>query len=148
MWKKIPLTPLFLGLAGVLPFAFLSATKIFGFDTAFGLPTQPTSALYSLVILSFMSGCIWSFSTGKGDYLGCALSTAPTLVGFFLVASTTVNSSFGFVGVVKAFVLLFPLLLILDYRAHQLGQTPDWWMQLRTILTALVVICLLIIAVL
>jgi hypothetical protein len=94
---------------------------------------------YGIVILSFMSGVLWGFATratGTSAATGYALSVIPALWAFFMVGggyvTAAMNLIFGFVG-----------LLLLDWTFWRQGLAPDWWMRLRLILTAVVVLCLL-----
>ncbi|MGR3466668.1 MAG: DUF3429 domain-containing protein, partial [Shimia sp.] len=67
--------------------------------------------------------------------VGYALSTLPALWAFFMVGGGVTAAALalcaGFIG-----------LLGLDYLFSHKGLTPGWWMSLRVLLTALVVICL------
>lgn len=148
MWPSdpIPRSALFLGLAGLLPFAWGVVTML--------MPqaAQVTMSLigprfigpyvglsYGTVILSFMSGVLWGFATraeGSVAASGYALSTLPALWAFFLVGGGPVSAGIaliaGFVG-----------LLGLDWMFWNQGLAPRWWMKLRLILTGGVVLCLL-----
>lgn len=137
----IPRPALLLGLAGVSPFiATVLGSWIW--------PAEPLNEswellqfTYGLTILSFMSGCIWAYAAKTGDALGYALSTLPALYAFALV----IVIYFGIATIAETLILIalgFLALLLLDRRAARLGQTPVWWMQLRLLLTGLVVITL------
>ena len=140
---RIPRLALFLGLAGVLPFALPAIALSFGIAAPFGLTWLGVQSLYALTILSFMSGCLWGFAAKAEDGRGYTLSTLPALLGFFLVLLVLPFSNGAAQAVNLAFCLLFPALLLLDLRAAKAGQTPPWWMQLRLLLTTLVVASLL-----
>ena len=95
---------------------------------------------YGSVILSFMSGVLWGFATkasGAQAATGYASSVMPALWAFFMTGggpvSAASNLMFGFLGV-----------LMLDFAFSRWGLTPPWWMALRSLLTAIVVGCLLI----
>ena len=142
---KIPTAPLALGLAGLLPF-------IWGFVT---MLSEPLSSLglawlgprfvgpyvqlaYGTVILAFMSGVLWGFSTraqGSEAAMGYALSTLPALWAFFLVGGGPMRAAtflmLGFVG-----------LLALDWLFWRHELAPPWWMSLRIVLTAVAIVCL------
>ncbi|MEL7114607.1 MAG: DUF3429 domain-containing protein [Pseudomonadota bacterium] len=140
----IPTSALILGLAGVLPFAFGTLAQIGGIAPPYGLPWDVWLLFYGLTILSFMSGCIWAFAARDEDVTGYALSTVPALYGTALVM---VAIPLGWIGEGEGlfFMLLgFLALLLLDRRALARGQTPPWWLQLRLLLTGLVIICLAI----
>lgn len=141
----IPRAPLLLGLAGLLPFLWGAATYLNDDLQAWGAAqlgprfVGPYIQLfYGSVILSFMSGVLWGFATrasGSQAATGYALSVLPALWAFFMTGggpvSAGTNLIFGFVG-----------LLLLDYAFARWGLTPDWWMRLRVLLTAIVVACL------
>lgn len=142
---SVPRAPLLLGLAGLLPF-------LWGVVTMFADPaavlTQrligprflgPYVLLsYGTIILAFMSGVLWGFSTraeGAVAATGYALSTLPALWAFFFVGGGPVSAAgyliAGYLG-----------LLALDWFFWRQGLAPGWWMELRVLLTGLVVICL------
>jgi hypothetical protein len=93
---------------------------------------------YGIVILAFMSGVLWGFATkarGAREAVAYSLSVIPALWAFLMVGggpvSAGINLIFGFLG-----------LLVLDWQFWRWGLAPVWWMQLRGLLTSLVVICL------
>ena len=94
---------------------------------------------YGQIILAFMSGVLWGFATrakGGRAALGYTLSVLPALWVFFTVGAGAASSAgfliAGFVG-----------LLALDWVFWRQALAPEWWMRLRIMLTAVVVICLL-----
>lgn len=142
----IPRAPLFLGIAGLIPFLFGAATLFSG-----GLAEWAVKSLgprfsgpfvllqYGSIILAFMSGVLWGFATkasGERAALLYALSVIPALWVFFMVGAGPVSSAIylmaGFIG-----------LLFLDWTFWRQGLAPEWWMRLRLILTTGVVLCLL-----
>ncbi|SHH97209.1 DUF3429 domain-containing protein [Marivita hallyeonensis] len=141
----IPRSALILGLAGVIPFAWGALTLVSGSAADWGQSTLGPRFIgpfvqlnYGMVILSFMSGVLWGFATkadGSQAATGYALSVVPALWAFFMTGGGPVtagmNLIFGFVG-----------LLALDYAFWRWGLAPTWWMQLRILLTGLVVLCL------
>ncbi|KIT14531.1 DUF3429 domain-containing protein [Jannaschia aquimarina] len=151
MWtdSPIPRSALILGLAGLLPFAWGAAAiyvpALYEVTyRALGPRFVPPFVLlqYGTVILCFMSGVLWGFATraeGRVAATGYALSVLPALWAFFMVAGGPISASIalmaGFVG-----------LLGLDWLFWNQGLAPHWWMKLRLILTAVVVLCLLPVA--
>ena len=143
---RIPLAPLVLGLAGLLPFVWGVATMAFPelavltVDLLGPRFTGPYVQLaYGTVILSFMSGVLWGFATkaeGAVAAFGYAVSTLPALWAFFFVGGGPVSAAMylalGFVGI-----------LGLDWMFVRQGLAPQWWLSLRLILTGVVVVTLL-----
>lgn len=141
----IPRSALSLGLAGVLPFAWGVITLVS--PQAAEITVQMigprfigpyVQLFYGAVILSFMSGVLWGFATkaeGPRAATGYALSVVPALWAFFMTGggptSAAISLIAGFLG-----------LLMLDYAFWTWKLTPPWWMQLRLLLTSLVVLCL------
>lgn len=142
---RIPLAPLVLGLAGLIPFVWGAATYLSDPLAQWGLQNLGSRFIgpyvqlfYGSVILSFMSGVLWGFATkasGAQAATGYVLSVIPALWAFFMTGGgpTTagMNLIFGFLG-----------LLVLDFAFSQWGLTPSWWMRLRILLTSIVVACL------
>jgi hypothetical protein len=143
--RDIPRSALFLGLAGLVPFLWGSATILVPGLAEWGTRTigprfaGPYVLLsYGTVILAFMSGVLWGFATkaeGQVATSGYALSVLPALWAFFFVGGGPVSAAtyliFGFLG-----------LLGLDWMFWRQGLAPPWWMRLRVGLTAVVVFCL------
>ncbi|MFT6022152.1 MAG: hypothetical protein ACI9PY_000257 [Ascidiaceihabitans sp.] len=141
----IPRAPLILGLAGLIPFLWGAATylhdpladwSIASLGSRFTGPY--VQLFYGAIILSFMSGVLWGFATktnGPQAVMCYTLATLPSLWAFFMTGggptSAAMNLITGFLGV-----------LILDFAFSKWGLTPDWWLPLRLLLTAIVIICL------
>lgn len=142
---NIPRAPLFLGLAGLIPFLWGALTYLNEPLAQWGVQNLGprfvgpyVQLFYGSVILSFMSGVLWGFATkasGARAATGYTLSVIPALWAFFLTGGgpTTagVNLIFGFLG-----------LLILDAAFSYWNLTPRWWMPLRVLLTTIVLVCL------
>lgn len=142
---RIPTAPLILGLAGLIPFIWGALTYLsdplaqWGLDHLGSRFIGPYVQLfYGSVILSFMSGVLWGFATKAGGAqaaMGYTLSVIPALWAFFMTGGGPVtaglNLIFGFAG-----------LLILDFAFFSWGLTPAWWMNLRVLLTTIVLACL------
>ena len=143
--SRIPIAPLMLGLAGLIPFVWGALTLLNDGLAAWGAQAfgprfvgPYIQLFYGSVILSFMSGVLWGFATrtsGARAATGYVLSVIPALWAFFMTGggpvSAGTNLIFGFAG-----------LLLLDYAFSTWGLTPGWWMRLRMLLTAIVVLCL------
>lgn len=144
---QIPRSALILGLAGLIPFLFGAGTLLSDGLAGFGMQTfgprfigPYVQIFYGTIILSFMSGVLWGFAAraqGTVATTGYTLSVIPALWAFFMVGggpvSAQINLIAGFVG-----------LLGLDFLFWKQGLTPAWWMQLRVLLTAIVVASLLV----
>ena len=143
---QIPRSALILGLAGLIPFLFGAFTTLVP-QVALTVSgwigprfVGPYVQLgYGTVILSFMSGVLWGFATratGPMAAAGYALSTIPALWAFLMVGggpvSAAMNLIFGFAG-----------LLALDWLFWRWQLAPTWWMQLRVLLTVIVIACLI-----
>jgi hypothetical protein len=147
---RIPAAPLYLGLAGLLPFLWGALTLVSDGVASIGLQTfgprftGPFVLLsYGTVILAFMSGVLWGFATkaeGQVAATGYALSVLPALWAFFFVGGGPVSAAIylivGFVG-----------LLGLDWLFWKQELAPAWWMSLRVMLTVVVVACLALVVI-
>lgn len=143
--NRIPPAPLLLGLAGLIPFIWGAATllaeplAIWGQQNLGPRFVGPYVQLfYGSVILSFMSGVLWGFATkadGRQAAIGYTLSVIPALWAFFMTGGGPVSAGSnlitGFLG-----------LLLLDFAFSRWGLTPGWWIPLRLLLTAIVVVSL------
>lgn len=141
----VPRPPLVLGLAGLLPFFYGAATILIPAVAELGMSLLGPRFVgpyvlifYGTIILSFMSGVLWGFATkaeGAEAARGYALSVLPALWAFFFVGGGEERALYvlgtGFLG-----------LLALDRIFWRSGLAPEWWMQLRLVLTAGVLLCL------
>jgi Protein of unknown function (DUF3429) len=144
---SIPRSALVLGLAGLIPFLWSAATHLSvplaSWAGGWMLPMYLggyVGLTYGTIILSFMSGVLWGFATkaepGRaGPFY--ALSVIPALWVFLMVTDASPEARIyliaGFAG-----------LLALDWTFWRQGLAPDWWMRLRGLLTAVVIVCLAI----
>jgi hypothetical protein len=147
--KYIPQTPLFLGLAGLVPFVWgaltLMSADLMAWSTQVlgaRLSGPYVGLAYGVVILSFMSGVLWGFATrATGAFVpwGYALSVLPALWAFFM-------TGMGPTGSAVSLIVGFVALLALDVLFARQGLTPVWWLRLRVLLTSIVVLCLALVA--
>lgn len=145
---RIPASALLLGLAGLIPFVWAALLVIGVADPGLTAPFAGWVALsgdgilmmvrYGTIILCFMSGVLWGFATkarGARAAVGYALSVVPALWVFLFpgagATSALINLMTGFAG-----------LLILDFAFTRWRLAPAWWMSLRVLLTAIVLVCL------
>ena len=146
MIRVIPKSALILGLGGLLPFVWGALTV---YNAGLAQMTLDwigprfigpyVGLAYGTVILSFMSGVLWGFATkadGGQATTGYALSVLPALWAFFMIGGGPVSAG---MNLIAGFVAL----LVLDFAFWTWGLAPRWWLTLRLILTAGVIICLL-----
>ncbi|MCC1480806.1 DUF3429 domain-containing protein [Roseibaca sp. Y0-43] len=140
----IPRAALALGLAGLLPFFYGLATILSPALAEATIRTigprfagQYMLIAYGTVILCFMSGVLWGFAAkgAERSWVGYALSVGPALWAFFMVGGGAQQA-------LAALVTGFIVLLVIDQQFSLWGLTPPWWMKLRLLLTAGVVLCL------
>lgn len=143
MIQSIPRTPLILGLAGLLPFFWGAATVLrpelgsWGIQTLGNRFVGPYVQLfYGAVIMAFMSGVLWGFATKSDQPIGYVLSVIPALWAFFMTGGGPTTAAFNL-------VIGFVALLLIDWHFWRQDLTPKWWLSLRSLLTALVLISLL-----
>ncbi len=139
----IPAPAFWLGWAGVLPFAALSALTLVNTEAVAGIGQGAGFAgahHVRMIILSFMGGVQWGLEMTRGDgrrpdMLGFAASVVPALVAF----------GASFVNPIAALLILaigFTLLLAYDLRRIRAGIGPGWYAGLRLQLSTAVVLCL------
>lgn len=140
----IPRAALTLGLAGLLPFLWGALGMIVPAvdDQTTALLGQRFGASYILisygtVILCFMSGVLWGFATKTSAFAAYTLSTMPALWAFFTIGGGATRAT---VAVLIGFLLVFAC----DVQFARWNLTPEWWLKLRALLTAIVCVCLLI----
>ena len=141
----IPRAPLVLGLAGLIPFVWGALTSLNHDLQAWGSSTfgprfvgPYVQLFYGSVILSFMSGVLWGFATkasGSKAATCYVLSVLPALWAFFTTGGGPVSAA-------VSLIAGFAGLLLLDAAFWHWGLAPRWWMKLRILLTAIVVLCL------
>lgn len=127
---RIPPMPLALGLAGLIPFILAAAAAMLGDTVVIRTLGLHIIMQYGVVILAFMSGVLWGFSS-KGWGLGYLLSVIPALVAFGAALSDPKTRLMQMLG---GFVLVF--LFDVWFAARDL--TPPYWLRLRLMLTLVV----------
>ncbi|MDX8350324.1 DUF3429 domain-containing protein [Cognatiyoonia sp. IB215446] len=144
--NAIPRSALILGLAGLLPFLWGALTVLrpdvaqWGNENIGPRFIGPYVQLfYGAIILSFMSGVLWGFATkatGRTATAGYVLSVIPALWAFFMTGGGPTTAG---VNLIVGFLAL----LLLDWHFWKLELAPPWWMHLRILLTAIVVVSFL-----
>ncbi len=142
----IPRAALVLGLAGLIPFLWGALTVLipgfgqWGLMNLGGRFVGPYIGLqYGTIILAFMSGVLWGFATKAAGRMATAsyiLSVIPALWAFFMVGGGPTTAA---VNLIAGFLAL----LLLDWHFWRLGLAPQWWMHLRGLLTAIVILSLI-----
>lgn len=139
---SIPRPALVLGWLGVLPFAAFSLAAATG---AIPLPVNSANALvlYGAVILSFMGGAQWGLAMAHPRapqpelWSRLSISVLPALAGFGLWFAPGRQA---LLGLAAAFICL----LAYDAATARRGDAPAWYPALRLQLTAAVIVCLLV----
>jgi hypothetical protein len=130
--NRIPPAALWLGLAGLIPFAACAGAVVLGR----GLPVvgDPARALvgYGAVILSFLGGVRWGLALRMPESpqraLQLAIAVAPSIAGWFVLLSPAPVGT-------ALLAVLFVILWSADRRLAAIG-APAWYPRLRAILTA------------
>lgn len=144
--NTIPRSALILGLAGLIPFVWGAVTVMvpelgqWGQMTLGGRFVGPYVQLfYGAIILAFMSGVLWGFATkatGSTATASYILAVIPALWAFLMTGGGPTTAA---VNLIVGFLAL----LLLDWHFWRLGLAPPWWMHLRGLLTAIVVLSFL-----
>lgn len=130
-----------LGLAGLVPFVVLAAwLAAIPLDHVWRADTVRLLSTYAAVILSFLGGARWGLAvagTGRLAARDFALSVLPSLVGW---AALFLPPHYGFVLLAVAFAAQGAW----DALSGQAGALPLWFARLRTLLTIVVVIAMIV----
>jgi hypothetical protein len=138
----IPRAALWLGLAGLIPFALAAGVialrpslPMDGFE----LPLMGFGHLvllsYGRIILAFMAGVLWGFATKATRVWWYVASVTPALWVFFTSFLPDSDEDI-------TLAIGFAALLALDWAFARAQLAPPWWMRLRVMLTAVVLACL------
>jgi|APTNR8051073442_1049403.scaffolds.fasta_scaffold02470_6 hypothetical protein len=143
---RIPATAALLGATGLIPFV-AGAVLVWVMPSVYGVPVGRVVIVYGAVILSFLGGMIWGLAAAglardpddPSASSVLAVSVVPSLAAWILVFMPQHIALWGL-------ALAFALLLFVDHWARTIDLTPAWWLTLRTRLTAVVVLSLLVAA--
>ena len=131
-----PIMPRFLGWAGLVPFGLSALGTHSGIDVLvlYGLLG---GTAYGAVILSFLGAVHWGLAMqdDRSPYW-YVWSITPALFGFSSLLLYDVEMR------VVALIPLFALAWSVDRQAANHGLIPDWYMRLRSVLTAGAIISL------
>ena len=138
MMTRIPKPAKILGLLGLLPFliALFSAISLdlqLSLETNLKINISELQAIYSTIILCFMSGTYWGFAanTKKQSFLPYTLSILPT---FYILSLHLYLAKYLIPLIAFGFILLIPI----DIYFSKSKMSPEWWLRLRIPLSILV----------
>lgn len=139
MNRPLPLLATLLGLAGLLPFIACGLASL-GLE---GDRAMVALVAYGAVILAFLGGVHWGFAlqdpNRQGERPRLLLGVVPSLVGWVaLLLAVAVRAE---VGIVLVLVGIIGTTLI-EIRAHKAGLMPRGYLNLRYVLTGVVVLTL------
>ena len=141
--RILPVVPLWLGLAGAIPFVALSGLIVLlHLDVNVGLPERflhHALLTYSALIASFLGGIRWGLALTIPEPKQASLfvvSVCPSLVAWVALA---LPRPYDFV----VLITLFLCLLVLDVQLVRQQLVPRWFGSLRLILSSCVVLSLL-----
>ncbi len=141
MTEKIPASAFWLGWAGVIPFAALTAMTIAdGHQWSGWSSTDSIKALvtYGAIILSFMGGVQWGLEMARAQGQGAAGFAASVLPALAAFAASFVDTFAALLMLIAGFVML----LAYDQARLRAGIGPAWYGGLRLQLSSAVVLCL------
>jgi hypothetical protein len=145
--RRIPIAPLLLGGAGLLPPALAIIVRLAaGADAPLSGAALQLAILYAMLILSFLGGIWWGAGAAKAPperQSGLfALAVLPSLAALLLFA---LIEPFPLVGtlLLAATIAASPLV---DARLCAMGLMPAWWMRLRVPLSLLLGALVLVLA--
>jgi hypothetical protein len=133
---SFPNIPSFLGWAGLVPFGLAAVGTHSGIDTLILYGFLGGTA-YGAVILSFLGAVHWGLAMqdDRSPYW-YVWSITPALSGFVILLLLDVGMR------VVTLIPLFALAWSVDFKAANHGLIPNWYMRLRSKLTAGAVISL------
>lgn len=129
-------TARYLGYGGLIPFIALALLTAFG-PTGWHHNALIALVAYAALILSFLGGITWGIAV-RDDHPDRRLYLL-SMVPFFLAwAALLIPEWLG----VWVLIVAFLVALANDYVVGRLSLSPSWFRTLRTVLTAVVILCL------
>lgn len=123
-----------LGYSGLFPLYGCLLVLIFAWPSDFGAAVLRTEVLYGAIILAFLGGTRWGIAIKAGpehQQIGALmLTTLPALVAWLVL----------FVGPIHQILILmagFGLAFVADRLSARKGLVPDWYENMRLMLTLL-----------
>jgi hypothetical protein len=146
--SRVPFPALFLGGAGLIPFAygvallFTEPGDLLGFGLIEPSPAGGVKLLqdFGAIILGFMGGCLWGFASAQDRAPSLVFLTATIVPAFIAFIAIQPDPALSCVWLAFGFVILQGI----DVVFQRAGVTPDYWLSLRLPLTAGVMTCLLV----
>ncbi|WP_114395684.1 DUF3429 domain-containing protein [Oleisolibacter albus] len=146
----VPAPALWLGLAGLIPFYGCLAAAVLVPGGLAPIAVQAQMG-YGAVILSFLGGVHWGLAmTGAGVAAVPATDAAPASMSWTRLGWSVLPSLIGWAALLLPrpgaglglLTIGFILMLAGDMRAAAAGTAPRWYLPLRRLLTALVLVAL------
>ena len=147
MTRRLPLLPIALGLAGLIPFVACGLGAL-GMDVARAGRAELALVAYGAVILAFLGGVHWGLALHgldepverRADRVRYALGVVPSLIGWaaLLVSLVTVP----WIGL-ALLIGGFAAVTLVEARGARAGLLPSGYMWLRWLLSAGVLIALI-----
>lgn len=144
---RVPFPAMFLGVAGLIPFAygvlliFALPGEMPGFGVIAPTPDGGVKLLqdFGAIILGFMGGCLWGFVSAPGRTPSLPLLAATIVPAFIALVAMRPDPALSCLWLAFGFVVLQAIDLVFS----RAGIAPAWWLSLRLPLTAGVIACLL-----
>jgi hypothetical protein len=121
--------------SGALPFIAAASMAFFNFGDVRGFQADQIAVAYGAIILSFLGGIRWGDAIAKGPGATLFISVLPSLAGFGALLINTFNGTMILIAGIAAQALW-------DFIAP--GTLPDWFIRLRMVISAIVIVCLTI----
>jgi hypothetical protein len=120
---------------GALPFIAAAVLALSNAGDVRGFQADQIAVAYGAVILSFLGGIRWGDAVSQGRAATLFVSVLPSLAGFFALLINTHNGT-------KILIAGFAGQAIWDALAP--GTLPGWFVKLRIVISAIVIVCLMI----
>ncbi len=136
---RVPRLPARLGMAGLIPFVVLSLA-IWLAPATYQVLINQALLLYASLILAFMGAVHWGLAmlqSEKDFQSQLGLSVIPALVAWFAFFLPEILNY-------SVLIITFALLCLFDTRMSKTGRAPNWYPNLRSPLTAVVVLSLIV----
>jgi hypothetical protein len=153
MMKRLPFLAVVLGVLGLIP--FLGCTiGIILFPSDVPVPNMVMAIIaYGAVVLSFLGGVHWGLALEPApsvivpgqaatDNKRLALGVLPSLIGWAALLVPLVSSP---LIAIVLLILGFALTILVEAQAQRRGAIPEGYMALRWVLSAVVLLCLVVV---